>query len=79
MQRSVRQRDALTQQTTTQRNVYRIAYEWASHSIAARRPPQHIFRPIDDLRVRNLGELYDLLEPGQLLQEGGIPEGVREE
>ena len=41
--------------------------------------PQHIFRPIDDLWVRNLGELYDLLEPGQLLQEGGIPEGVREE
>jgi len=25
----------------TQRNVYRIGYEWAGHSIAARRPPQH--------------------------------------
>jgi len=41
--------------------------------------PQHIFRRIDDLRVRNLGELYDFLEPGQLLHEDGIPEGVREE
>lgn len=38
-----------------------------------------VYRRIDDLRVRNLGELYDFLEPGQLLHEDGIPEGVREE
>ena len=41
--------------------------------------PQHIFRRIDDLRVRNLGELYDFLEPGQLLHADGIPEDMREE
>jgi glutamate synthase domain-containing protein 2 len=41
--------------------------------------PQHIFRRIDDLRVRNLGELYDFLEPGQLLHADAIPEGMREE
>ncbi|MGD2073598.1 MAG: FMN-binding glutamate synthase family protein [Gammaproteobacteria bacterium] len=41
--------------------------------------PQHIFRRIDDLRVRNLGELYDFLEPGQLLHAEGVPEGMRDE
>jgi hypothetical protein len=41
--------------------------------------PHHIFRRIDDLRVRNLGELYDFLEPGQLLRDGEVPEGMREE
>jgi glutamate synthase domain-containing protein 2 len=41
--------------------------------------PHHIFRRIDDLRVRNLGELYDFLEPGQLLRDQDIPEGMRED
>jgi glutamate synthase domain-containing protein 2 len=41
--------------------------------------PQHIFRRIDDLRVRNLGELYDFLEPGQLLRDEEVPEGMRVE
>jgi glutamate synthase domain-containing protein 2 len=41
--------------------------------------PHHIFRRVDDLRVRNLGELYDFLEPGQLLQADGVPQGMREE
>jgi glutamate synthase domain-containing protein 2 len=41
--------------------------------------PHHIFRRIDDLRIRHLGELYDFLEPGQLLQDREIPKGMREE
>jgi glutamate synthase domain-containing protein 2 len=41
--------------------------------------PQHIFRRVDDLKVRNLGELYDFLEPGQLLRDASVPEGFREE
>ncbi len=34
--------------------------------------PHHIFRRVDDLRVRNLNELYDYLSPGQLL-DGDVP------
>jgi hypothetical protein len=41
--------------------------------------PEHIFRRVDDLRVRNLRELYEYLEPGQLLDEARLPEGLREE
>ena len=41
--------------------------------------PHHVFRRIDDLRVRNLAELYDFLEPGQLLNEKDVPEGMRDE
>jgi len=41
--------------------------------------PHHIFRRVDDMRVRNLGEIYDFLEPGQLLREGDVPEDLREE
>lgn len=41
--------------------------------------PHHIFRRIDDLRVRSLAELYDFLEPGQLLNHRDIPEGMRHE
>ena len=41
--------------------------------------PHHIFRRIDDLRVRHFGELYDVLEPGQLLDNRHVPEGIREE
>jgi glutamate synthase domain-containing protein 2 len=41
--------------------------------------PEHIFRRVDDLRVRNLAELYDFLEPGQLLHDDGIPDGFRQE
>ena len=41
--------------------------------------PHHIFRRIDDLRVRHFGELYDFLEPGQLIDNRNIPEGMREE
>jgi len=40
--------------------------------------PHHIFRRIDDLRVRHLGELYDFLEPGQLLEDD-IPEWIAAE
>lgn len=41
--------------------------------------PHHIFRRIDDLRVRHLGELYDYLEPGQLLDSSAIPASMRNE
>ncbi len=41
--------------------------------------PEHIFRRVDDLRVRNLAELYDFLEPGQLLEERELPRGLRDE
>ncbi len=36
--------------------------------------PHHVYRRIDDLRVRHLGEIYDFLEPGQLLEGKDIPE-----
>jgi glutamate synthase domain-containing protein 2 len=41
--------------------------------------PEHIFRRVDDLRVRNMNELYDYLEPGQLLDETRVPEAFRKE
>ncbi len=41
--------------------------------------PEHIFRRVDDLRVRNLRELYEYLEPGQLLEDDQVPDGMREE
>ncbi|MEJ2604113.1 MAG: FMN-binding glutamate synthase family protein, partial [Gammaproteobacteria bacterium] len=41
--------------------------------------PEHIFRRVDDLRVRNLSELYDFLEPGQLLEDRELPRGMRDE
>lgn len=39
--------------------------------------PHHVYRRVDDLRVRHLGEIYDFLEPGQLLEGGDIPEYLR--
>jgi glutamate synthase domain-containing protein 2 len=41
--------------------------------------PHHIFRRIDDLRVRHFGELYDVLEPGQLIDNCEVPEGIRDD
>lgn len=41
--------------------------------------PEHIFRRVDDLRVRNMSELYEYLEPGQLLDERRLPDGIRGE
>ncbi|HSG89257.1 MAG TPA: FMN-binding glutamate synthase family protein [Pseudomonadales bacterium] len=41
--------------------------------------PHHIFRRVDDLRVRNLAELYDYVAPGILTDEETIPDGMREE
>ncbi|MDZ7667959.1 MAG: FMN-binding glutamate synthase family protein [Gammaproteobacteria bacterium] len=41
--------------------------------------PEHIFRRVDDLRVRNMSELYEYLEPGQLLDDKRLPEGMRDE
>lgn len=39
--------------------------------------PHHILRRVDDMRVRHLGELYDFLQPGQLLEDRGLPEYLR--
>lgn len=36
--------------------------------------PQHVFRRVDDLRVRHFGELYDFLQPRQLLDGSDVPE-----
>jgi len=41
--------------------------------------PEHIYRRVDDLLVRNMSELYEYLEPGQLLDEERLPEGLRTE
>jgi hypothetical protein len=41
--------------------------------------PHHIFRRLDDLHVRHFGELYDHLEPGQLLDPSSVPERSRGE
>ena len=40
--------------------------------------PHHIFRRVDNLRVRNMSELYDYLSPGQLLH-GEAPADMDEE
>lgn len=37
--------------------------------------PDHIYRRVGDLEVRSLAEIYQFLEPGQLL-DGELPDGV---
>lgn len=39
--------------------------------------PDHIFRRVNDMRVRHLGELYDFLRPGQLLDGDDLPDHLR--
>jgi len=39
----------------------------------------HVFRRIDELQVRNLGEIYDSLQLGQLLHEQDVPQWMRGE
>ncbi|MBS3799835.1 MAG: FMN-binding glutamate synthase family protein [Thioalkalivibrio sp.] len=41
--------------------------------------PEHIFRRIDDLRIRNFGEIYEFLDPGQLLDRQTIPADMTRE
>jgi glutamate synthase domain-containing protein 2 len=41
--------------------------------------PHHVFRRIDDLLVRNFDELYDFLEPEQLLHDDEVPEYLRDD
>jgi glutamate synthase domain-containing protein 2 len=41
--------------------------------------PEHIFRRVDNLRVRNMCELYQYLEPGQLLDDDRLPEDMHNE
>ena len=40
--------------------------------------PHHIFRRVTDLRVQSFSELYESLEPGQLLRDADVPEGWRD-
>ena len=41
--------------------------------------PHHIYRRVDDIRIRNFAEIYDFLEPGQLLDGSSLPPGLGEE
>jgi len=41
--------------------------------------PHHVFRRVDDLRIRHFAELYDYLAPGQLLENRQVPESMRVE
>ena len=41
--------------------------------------PHHIFRRVTDLRVQSFSELYESLEPGQLLSDTDVPEGWRDD
>ncbi len=41
--------------------------------------PHHIFRRVEDFKVRSFSILYDFLEDGQLLHADGVPEEWREE
>ncbi len=40
--------------------------------------PHHVFRRIDDLTTRSFAQLYEYLEPGQLLNDADVPDGWRE-
>lgn len=40
--------------------------------------PHHIFRRVDDMRVRHLGELYDFLGPGRLIDGSELPDYLRD-
>ncbi|MDH3286064.1 MAG: FMN-binding glutamate synthase family protein [Acidobacteriota bacterium] len=40
--------------------------------------PHHIYRRVDDLRIRHFGELYELLQPGALVAGGDVSESLRE-
>lgn len=40
--------------------------------------PHHIFRRVDDLRIRTMNELYDYLSPGQLIEGGAPPDMAAE-
>lgn len=41
--------------------------------------PHHIYRRVDDLRALHLGELYDIMEPGQFLHDDSLPEYYKKE
>ena len=41
--------------------------------------PHHIYRRLDDLQVGTFAELYDFLEPGELLNGGDVPKEYRAE
>ncbi|KAA3633684.1 MAG: hypothetical protein DWQ08_01555, partial [Proteobacteria bacterium] len=39
--------------------------------------PHHVFRRVDDLRVRHFGEVYDYLRRDQLIEDDAVPEDLR--
>jgi glutamate synthase domain-containing protein 2 len=39
--------------------------------------PEHLSRRVDDDRVRSFRDLYDIVEPGQLLTVEGVPQDLR--
>ena len=41
--------------------------------------PHHIYRRLGDLQVGTFEELYDFLEPGELIEGGDVPEAFRAE
>ena len=41
--------------------------------------PEQMYRRIDDMRVRSFADLYNQIEPGQLLTVEGVPQDMRRE
>lgn len=60
-------------QTATVKGFMELLGAMGLHS-PAELAPHHIFRRVDDLRIRNMNELYDYLSPGQLIDGGAPPD-----
>lgn len=41
--------------------------------------PHQVFRRVDDMRIRSYAEIYRFLEPGQLRDDEGVPEELRDD
>jgi glutamate synthase domain-containing protein 2 len=41
--------------------------------------PHHVFRRVDDMRIRSFAEIYDFLESRQLRDDDGVPGELRED
>ncbi|MFW6093884.1 MAG: FMN-binding glutamate synthase family protein [Pseudomonadota bacterium] len=62
----------------TMRGFFELLGAMGLHS-STQLQPEHIYRRVDDLNIRNMRELYDYLEPGQLLQDGARPASMEHE
>ncbi len=62
----------------TMRGFFELLGAMGLHSTTELRP-EHIFRRVDDMQIRNMSELYDYLEPGQLLDDATVPGHMRKE